>query len=109
MPEAESQPLCSAIFHTISYVPDLRESNLPSIFPGLIRRVRKLPLPGILLWIDNKNVEEDRDQSKYVLVVDDEPEVVSIVASILATKGYKVLTAHGAMEALEKSRGLESE
>jgi DNA-binding NtrC family response regulator len=54
-------------------------------------------------------VGDDRQDSKYVLVVDDDPAVVSITASILSTKGYNVITAHGAMSALNEARGREDE
>jgi DNA-binding NtrC family response regulator len=54
-------------------------------------------------------VEEGSNPVKYVLVVDDEPQIVAITASILTTKGYNVLTAHGGMAALQKIRGRENE
>jgi two-component system cell cycle sensor histidine kinase/response regulator CckA len=49
----------------------------------------------------------DQTYSKYVLIVDDEPEVVAITASILDAGGYKVLKAHGGMEALGLIRAAE--
>jgi len=52
-------------------------------------------------------VKEEHGQPKYVLVVDDEPEILSIIGSILTTQGYNVLAAHGGMAALEQIRGRE--
>ena len=37
-----------------------------------------------------------------VLIVDDEPDIVSMLASFFAGKGYQTLTAHSGMEALKK-------
>jgi DNA-binding NtrC family response regulator len=40
-----------------------------------------------------------------ILVVDDEPDVVSLASDILAMKGYRVLEATGAAQALTVSQG----
>ena len=40
--------------------------------------------------------------TKRILVVDDEPDLLQIVSSILETKGYEIDVAHDGREALDK-------
>jgi len=42
--------------------------------------------------------------SKKILVVDDEPDVASLLTLMLKSQGYKVITAGDGQEALEKAR-----
>jgi DNA-binding NtrC family response regulator len=44
-----------------------------------------------------------------VLIVDDEPAILSVTANILARRDYEVWTARSGEEALEKVRGREQE
>ena len=37
-----------------------------------------------------------------ILIVDDEPDIVSMLASFFSGKGYQALTAHSGAEALRK-------
>ena len=46
------------------------------------------------------NAGEDKTKSKTVLVVDDQQAIVELTRDILITKGYRVLTANDANEAL---------
>lgn len=41
---------------------------------------------------------------RYVLIVEDDPLVVSVIAEILSSMGYRVLTASSGVEALELYR-----
>ena len=40
-------------------------------------------------------------QGRKVLLVDDEPDVLDTLESILSEEGYEVATAHGSQDALE--------
>jgi len=42
------------------------------------------------------------DRETTILAVDDEPAVLDMIASVLRTAGYKVLTAGGGWEAVEE-------
>ncbi len=44
------------------------------------------------------------EASKKILVVDDEPDVNSLLTLILKTQGYEVISAADGQEALEKAR-----
>jgi DNA-binding response OmpR family regulator len=45
--------------------------------------------------------------SKKILVVDDEPDVLSLLTVMLKAQGYEVVTAADGQEALEKARNVE--
>lgn len=45
------------------------------------------------------------EASKKILVVDDEPDVNSLLVLLLQTQGYNVISAADGQEALEKARG----
>ena len=47
------------------------------------------------------------NQRETVLVVDDEPAVVTMCEHALKRRGYRILAAHGAEEALRRSQGGE--
>ena len=42
--------------------------------------------------------------AKKILIVDDDPDLVEAVSSILESKGYDVVAAYGGVEGLEKAR-----
>ena len=44
------------------------------------------------------------ETSKKILVVDDEPDVASLLTLMLKSQGYDVITARDGQEALEKAR-----
>ena len=44
------------------------------------------------------------EEIKKILVVDDEPEVASLLTLMLKSRGYEVITAGDCQEALEKAR-----
>ena len=48
-------------------------------------------------------------QPQMILLVDDEPSVLSIVALILSQEGFQVITANGAAEALKLADGAARE
>lgn len=48
-----------------------------------------------------KNIESNLSGSETILVVDDEPALTKLIANILSLKGYQVLCAHSAKQALE--------
>ena len=67
-------------------------------------------------WSDSYNevvegrVENPRrEMNKSLLVVDDEPAILTLTSSILTAAGYKVIGAPGGMAALEVSRGREAD
>ena len=44
------------------------------------------------------------EESKKILIVDDEPDVASLLNLMLKSKGYETITAGDGQEALEKAR-----
>lgn len=48
--------------------------------------------------------KEIKSEQKTILVVDDEPEVVTLIAGFVSTQGYNVITALSGKEALELAR-----
>ncbi len=42
--------------------------------------------------------------AKKILIVDDDPDLVEAVSSILESKGYDVVAAYGGVEGLEKAK-----
>jgi DNA-binding NtrC family response regulator len=59
--------------------------------------------------LHNESVDVTGESSKSILVVDDEPAVVSLITSILNSNGFSVFPAHGGMAALDISRGHEAD
>jgi len=51
--------------------------------------------------------QEGKTMSKRVLVVDNEPDLVTLVESRLNAKGYEVVTAYSGAEGLEKCKLLK--
>lgn len=63
-----------------------------------------LPHTDSLLQSDEESNPQDREiprQKKRVLIVDDEPEVVSALGDVIALEGHQVKTVSSAIEALE--------
>ena len=47
---------------------------------------------------------EFKPEQKTILVVDDEPEVVTLIAGFVSSQGYNVITAHSGKDALELAK-----
>jgi CheY-like chemotaxis protein len=56
----------------------------------------------------NRDLDLER-QAQTVLVVDDDPNVLSLTERILRDGGYTVIAVPGPLEALEKARAFQSE
>src|SRR5260370_33625883 len=78
------------------------------LFPRL-RRFGRLRTCSFEAVDHNRNVDLGEVRRGSVLVVDDEPAVVSLVSSILTANGYTVISANSGVAALEQIRGREAD
>jgi two-component system cell cycle sensor histidine kinase/response regulator CckA len=51
----------------------------------------------------------EQDSQKTILIVDDEPSILTLVTSVLANRGYGLLTASTGSQALQQSRNFNGE
>ncbi|MEP7228462.1 MAG: response regulator, partial [Gemmatimonadales bacterium] len=67
-----------------------------------------LPLAGIAEGLDaiaaHDGAVELKGEAPLVLVVEDDPQVVELVTDILLTQGFRVLTAGGGREGIDRAR-----